>query len=234
MKLCFLVILLTFFSYGCGSFSTEAQIRLSTNATVGNANQADVKIKPKTIDISTVDFNNFTYPDFSGGKPDKTFTLKNGRSEKKAAQPEYYVRKTYYFDLTGDENDEAITQIMAEGCGVSCDPHSLFYVHTMENGSPKLVWQIATGVDELGGLKSVNFNLNEIVLESFGDCALENGWTKPNIDVRRNPKLKASNYTRFVFSLGEKGFTQTSRDILPLGAINFLEYRPQISFGKQQ
>jgi hypothetical protein len=235
MKLCFLVILLTFFSYGCGSFSTEAQIRLSANGKVANTNnnQANSKIKPKTVDVSTVDFNNFTYPDFTGGKVDKNFTLKNGKSEKKAGEPSYYARKTYYFDLTGDEKDEAITQIMAEGCQISCDPRSLFYVHTMENNQPKLLWKIATGVDELGGLKSVNFKVNEIVLESFGDCTLENWWTKPSIDVKKNPKLKASNYTRFVFSLVENGFTQTSRDIIPLGYTNFLEYRPQISFGKQ-
>ncbi|HVE55838.1 MAG TPA: hypothetical protein VNB22_03355 [Pyrinomonadaceae bacterium] len=234
MKLSLLVILLAAFSNGCGSFSTEAQIKLSTNGRIGNnnTNQANSKIKPKTVDISKVDFNNFTYPDFSGGKVDKNFTLKKGKSEKKAGEPNYYVRKTYYFDLTGDEKDEAITHIMAEGCQVSCDPRSLFYVHTMENDQPKLIWKVATGVDELGGLKSVHFKVNEIVLESFGECSLENWWTKPNIDVKNNPKLKAANYTRFVFSRGSDGFTQTSRDLLPLGYTNFLEYRPQINFGK--
>jgi len=232
MKLSFLVIFLAVFSYGCGSFTTEAQIKLSANTNVANTNQANSKIKPKTVDVSTVDFNNFTYPDFSGGTVGKSFTLKNGKSEKKAGEPNYYVRKIYYFDLTGDEQDEGITHIMAEGCQVSCDPRSLFYVHTMENNQPKLVWKIATGVDELGGLKSINFKVNEIVLESFGDCTLENWWTKPNIDVKNNPKLKAANYTRFVFSGDENGFTQKTRDILPLNSTNFLEYRPQISFGE--
>ncbi len=236
MKLCFLVILLTVFSYGCGNFSTKAQIRASSNGKVSNinaANQSNSKIKVKTAEISTIDFNNFTYPDFSGGAVEKTFTLKNGKSEKKVGVPGYYVRKTYYFDLTGDEKDEAVMQIMAEGCQVSCDPRSLFFVYTMENNQPKLLWKIATGVDELGGLKSVNFKVNEIILETFGDCSLENWRTKPIIDIKKNPKLKAANYTRFVFSLGADGFTQSAKDLLPLGYINFLEYRPQISFGKQ-
>ena len=233
MKISLLIIFLSVLSYGCGSFSTEAQIRASSNVTIGNTNQTNSNINSNTVDISTIDFKNFTYPDFFAGKPEKTFTLKNGKSEKIAGMPGYSLRKTYYFDLTGDDIDESVTQIMAEGCQISCDPHSLFFVYTLENNQPKLLWKIATGVDELGGLKSVNFQVNEIVLETFGDCSLENWRTKPLIDVKKNPKLKAANYTRFVFSRGADGFTQSAKDLLPLAETNFLEYRPQISFGKQ-
>lgn len=235
MKLFFLIILLTFFSNGCGSFSTKAQIRGSSNGKVisTNTNQANSKTKTNKPIFTAVDFQNFTYPDFVGGNTEKTFTVKNGKSEKKVGVPTYFVRKTYYFDLNGDEKDEAVTHIMAEGCQVSCDPRSLFYVYTMENNQPKLLWKIATGVDEFGGLKSVNFKVNEITLETFGDCSLENWWTKPVMDVIKNPQMKAANYTRFVFSLGANGFTQSAKDTLPLAETNFLEYRPQISFGKQ-
>ncbi len=233
MKLCLFVILLTVFSCGGGSFLTTAQIRTSSDGKVVNTNQSNSKTKVKTIDVSKIDFKNFTYPDFSGGTVEKTFTLKNGKSEKKVGAPSYYVRKTYYYDLTGDAKVEAVTHIMAESCQVSCDPRSLFYVYTMEKNQPKLLWKIATGMDEFGGLKTINFKVEEIILETFGDCSLENWWTKPVMDVKNNPQMKASNYTRFVFSLGANGFTQSNRDLLPLAATNFLKYRPQISFGKQ-
>jgi len=230
-------MLLTLFSYGCGSFSTKAQISASSNGRVSNtntANRTNSKTQPNKPIFSAVDFQNFNYPDFVGGNVEKTFTVKNGKSERKVGTPTYSVRRTYYFDLTGDEKDEAITHIMAEGCQVSCDPRSLFYVYTMENNQPKLLWKIATGVDGFGGLKSVNFKINEIILETFGDCSLENWWTKPIMDVKNNPQMKAFNYTRFVFSLGTDGFTPSGKDLLPLAQTNFLEYRPQISFGAQK
>lgn len=230
MKLLFLAIILSILAAGCNSLSTEAQIRASSNDTVSNKNQSS---RTNTLDISTVDFKNFSFPDPASGKTEKSFTLKNGVSGKKGVTPVFTLRKTYYFDITGDERDEAISHIIADGCQVGCESSQLFFVHTAEENKPKLLWKIAVSGDTTGGLKAVNFKVNEIVLEVFGESALDNWLVKSNIDLKKNPKLKTNNYTRFVFSGGENGFMPTDKDIIPLTTyIDFLEYRPQISFGK--
>ena len=118
-------------SLNCGSFSTKAQIRVNANGTVINSNSNNkpvVKLPP--IDIKKVDFKNFAYAELLTGTGDKNFILTNGqyRSKKSLSQRVYTLRKTYYFDITGDEKDEAITLILAEGCGDDCDSHNLFYV----------------------------------------------------------------------------------------------------------
>jgi hypothetical protein len=143
------------------------------------------------------------------------------------------LRKTYFFDLTGDAKDEAITHIVADGCQLGCNSSSLFYIHTAESNKPKLFWKIAIGGDVMGGLKSANFKAKEIVMEVFGDCTLSNSVITPNIDMKKNTNLKTTNYTRFVFSRTENGFTQTAREVLPLPSnMSVLDYRSQISFGE--
>lgn len=236
MKILFLIIFFSVFTVGCNNFSTKAQIRASNRGKIVNVNQntATTNIKTKAPDISRFDFKNFTFPDFSSVISEKTFTLINGASDQKDVFPKYRLRKTYYFDLTGDKKNEAVSHIIAEGCQMGCETSNLFYIHSEENKQLKLIWKIATGGNVLGGLKSVNFKANEIMFEVFGNCMVENQIIKPEVDLKKNPKLKTTNYTRFIFSGGETGFTQTAREVLPLATnIDFTEYRTQISFGQE-
>ena len=230
MKLFLLVCIFLLFAAGCGKFNTKAQIRASNTGSVktGNSNKTPV------LDISSVDFKNFTFPEFDGS-PEKTFTLKNGASENKNTSQKYTLRKTYYFDLTGDERDEAISHIIADGCRMGCESSSLFYIHTADGNQPKLLWKIATGGDALSGLRVVNFKLKTIILEAFGECWNDNGVIKPNVDLKKNAQLKTTSYTRFEFALGENGFMQRAKTILPLPAkTDIVRYRPQISFGEPE
>lgn len=232
MKLLFLGVALALVSSACGNFKTSAQISSSSNGKVANIKSNQTKPKIKTFEISTVDFRNFTYPYFTGDATEKTFTLKNGTTGKIAGTPQYTLRKTYYFDLTGDRQDEAITHIIADGCQMGCESSSLFYIHRAENNQPVLFWKLGIGGDTMGGLKSVNFNIDEIILEVFGECTANNGLVKAAIDLTQNPNLRISNYTRFVFKREANGYTQTERDVFPLSDTNLEDYRPQISFGK--
>lgn len=236
MKLLLLTIIPAIFSVGCGGFSSKAQIRESANGSVVNRKiiQTDNKTTPKTLDLSLVDFKNFTFPDFGNGNAAKTFTLKGGTSDKRAVFPKFNWRKTYLFELTGDDENEAVTHVIAEGCQMGCESSHLFYIYTADGKQPKLLWKFAVAGDVLGGLKAVNFKIDEIVLEAFGECSAENGLIKPNVDLEKNPKLKTSNYTRFVFTRDANGFAQTGKDILPLANTNLAEYRPQISFGEPE
>jgi hypothetical protein len=232
MKVFYLLIIFVVFASGCGVISSKAQIRTNANRTVSGS-RANQNTKTKTLDISTIDFKNFTFPFPGGGKAGNTLTLKNGISGKKEGSPGYSLRKTYYFDMTGDQKVEAVSHIMVDGCQLGCESSQLFYIYTVENDKLKLLWKIAVGGDTMGGLKAVNFKAHEIILETFGEGTLEDWLIRSNIDLKKNPTLKTSNYTRFVFSGGETDFTQTGKEILPLTTfIDFVEYRPQITFGE--
>jgi hypothetical protein len=235
MKILLLIIFLSILQSGCANISTDAQIRANGNGMVSNikSNQTNTNTKVNTLDISTVDFKNFSFPDFSGGPVPKTITLKNGTTDSRNGFPQYTLRKTYFFDLTGDVENEAVTHIIVDGCQIDCESNN-FYIHTADGNQPKLLWKIATGGDLLGGLKTASFKVNEIVLETFGECTIENSVIKPKIDPKKKPVPKTGLYTRFVFTRGENGFIQTGSDILPLPInTNIAEYRPQISFGEQ-
>jgi hypothetical protein len=224
-------ILLIFLPIIFACFSVSAQITATSDGKVTNTNQT----KPKAeIDIATIDFKNFTFPDLFTGKTVKTFTLKNGqyRNGKQSSERVFTLRKTYYFDITGDAKNEAITQIFAESCNINCESQSLFYVHTIVNNQPKLIWKIATGTNELCGLKSVSFKIKEIALESFGECAAEMDLIKPSVDSKK-PNNNAANFTRFTFLLKDGVFAATTKDISPLQEKFSVEYRPKIRFGEQ-
>jgi hypothetical protein len=232
MKLFCLVVIFSAFLFSCGVSSIKAQAT-ATGAVVTNK-QTNSDNKKNTLDLSGIDFKNFTYPVPNIVNLEKSFTLNNGKAGKKDGSPSFKLRKTYFFDLTGDKKDEAITHIIASGCQLGCESSSLFYIHTAENNQPKLIWKIAIGGDVMGGLRAASFKMNEIVLETFGDCLLDDWLIKPNIDLTKNPKLKTTSYTRFTFSQSGSGYAQTSKVVLPLSAsTNISDYRPQISFGEQ-
>lgn len=235
MRLILTCLFLSFFSFSCSNYSTEAQIRVDANGKVnGDSNQT----RQSVIDISTIDFQNFTYPDFYAKNEGKTFTLKNGEfvyvDEKQTDSRNYKLRKTYYFDITGDKKNEAITHIFAETGAESTDPQSVFFVHSIENRQPKLIWKIAAGKEELGGLKFVHFKNKEIILETFGNCSIKDWSIVASFDVKNVGKIENASFTRFVFTLENNAFVQTSREVLPLPKVNMMNYRPQILFGEQQ
>jgi hypothetical protein len=197
----------------------------------GNSKVADKKpSKKKTLDISKTDFKNFTYPVPSAFNSEKSFTLRNGVSVKVEGMSNFKLRKTYFFDLNGDGNDEAITHIQGDGCMLGCESSSLFFIFTPEENRARLLWKIAVGGGTMGGLKAASFTDEQIVIEAFADCALEGWLILPKVDVKTNPNLKTSSYTRFVFS-GDH-YTQSKRNVLPLtSTINLADFRPNISFG---
>jgi hypothetical protein len=234
VKLFLLVIIVIFFAAGSVEISAQSTGGASKTGAVvdGKSNKSTAKISSSVL--SRVDFKNFTFPDFNADKNSNTFTLKDGKAESTNNFPKYTLRKTYYFDLTGDKIDEAVTHIIADGCQMGCDSSNLFYIHTAdENKNPKLLWKIATGGNVLGGLKAAHFRDKEIVMEVFGDCFFENLVIKPDVDMKKNARLKTTSYTRFVFSLTGNGFTQTAREILPItDKIKTSENRSLITFGK--
>ena len=226
MRKFFPVLICCFFIFG--SISTTAQTTPS-----GKAEKKKPPVsKTKPFDISKADFQNLTYPVPLSSGGEATFTLRNGTAAKTENMPNFSLRKTYYFDLTGDGLEEAITHILADGCQMGCGNSSLFFIYTPVNNQPKLLWKIAVGGDTMGGLKAANFNVGEIILDTFGDCSLDGWLINPRVDVKTNPELKTKSYTRFVFTGGANGFTKKTKEIYPLTQnINFSQYTAMISFG---
>ena len=230
MKLFFRALIFPVLLFGAITI-TEAQ---KSSGTV--VNKPTDSQKPKnTSEISKFDFKNFTYPIPDIGMPEKSVTLKNGSQAAKNGLPNFKLRKTYYFDLTGDRADEAITQIIADGCQIGCESSSLFYVHTLENGKPALIWKIAIAGDIMGGLKSAHFNVKEFTIETFGDCTLDDWKIKTNLDLKNNQKIIAYHYSRFVFTYENGAFSSGTKILLPLeNNLNMAGYRPKISFGEPE
>ena len=214
-----------------GNISTTAQ----TNASANPEEKKLTVYKTKPFHISKTDFKNLTYPVPLSAGGEANFTLRNGTALKTADLPNFRLRKTYFYDLTGDGADEAITHILADGCQMGCGNSNLFFIHTPENDEPKLLWKIAVGGDTLGGLKAVNFNAGEIIVDIFGECSLDGWLINPRADVKTNPELKTTRYTRFIFTGDANGFMKKTKEILPLsGNIKFSQYKARINFGVKE
>src|SRR5215203_1495535 len=140
MKLFVMVVLFAFSLY-VGAAQTAAQA--STTGAVTSKSPAVPEPKKSFSEITKTDFKNFTFPIPIVGNLARAFTLNNGKSEKKEGLPNFRLRKTYYFDLIGDNQVEAISHIIVDGCQLGCESSSLFYIHKLENNQPKLIWKIA-------------------------------------------------------------------------------------------
>ena len=233
MKLFFPVVIFAIFALWTVAPMIGQSTTASKNGTVINKNQNTPETKKNASVISKTDFTNFTYPVPNIGKLEKSFSLKNGSSEEKDGLPNFTLRKTYYFDLTGDNEDEAITHILGGGCQMGCESSSLFYIYTLENNKPKLLWKIASAGERYGGLKAAHFRDNEVIIETFGDCSLEDWLIKTKLDLKRNPKLKTTLYSRFQFPFENGLFSSPTKMVLSLeNPLNPNNYRPQITFGK--
>lgn len=131
-------------------------------------NQAQTQFEHSTTPeekllIRKIDFKNFTYPDKTGKN---IFTLTNG--EEPFGQMKdiaFSLKGIEYADLTNDKQDEAIIHILVQyGAGSS----GLFYIYTLENNKPKILWYAESGYGAEGELKRVYAENNKLIVELFG------------------------------------------------------------------
>lgn len=189
-----------------------------------------VETNGKNVELRASDFKNYSFQSFTGTIP---IVLRNGKSQNAAPGVKYTLRKVYFFDLDGDGKDEAVAHIIANGCEPGCDSSSLFYIFTADGKRVKMLWKFAVGGDTLGGLKAVTFSDKKIILETFGNCAFENQITRPEVDLRTNPKLKTNDYTRFVFALEDNKYQLKDRTVLPWTRKSLVGYKSQIIFSNE-
>ena len=136
--------------------------------------------------LAKFDFKNYTYPLPRGWQnPDNSdITLKNGMlapvsadvtddmddEEKAEAKSLRRIGMSYlttkYMDLTGDGKDEALVVLKVETAG-SAIPQFV-YIYDWKDEKPELIWYFRTGDRADGGLKSMNVESGQFVVELFG------------------------------------------------------------------
>ncbi len=125
--------------------------------------------------IATFDFKNFKYPLPHGWQDvdSKEVELVDGKrpifmesDNKRERKIGLSYLTTKFFDITGDEQDEAIVILQVETGGASI-PH-LVYIFTWEKDSPKLIWYFRTGDRADGGLKNIYADDGKLVIELYG------------------------------------------------------------------
>ena len=120
--------------------------------------------------IRKIDFGNFTYP-YGSLSESPSFTLKDGSRPVKRDGEGIILERAAdlggatYGDLTGDSVEEAVVTISFLSGG-SWLPHNV-YVYTLQHGKPHLLWLIETGDRADRGLKQVDIDNGELVLELY-------------------------------------------------------------------
>ncbi|MBA2737718.1 MAG: hypothetical protein H0U50_13140 [Pyrinomonadaceae bacterium] len=114
--------------------------------------------------IRKIDFKNFTYTDKTGKN---IFTLTNGEEPfDQMKDIAFSLENIEYADLTNDKEDEAIIHISVQYGGGSS---GLFYVFTLENKNPKILWYGESGYGAEGELKKVYAENDKLIVEFFGN-----------------------------------------------------------------
>ncbi len=154
-----------------------------------------------------VDFDNFTYPSFH---LERNFRLKNGEAEIEKERWSASFGAVKYIDLTRDGKEDAIVELTETSVGGSSYTSFSYYIYTLHNEIPILLWKFSTGSESDCGLKQIQVNDRKIILEVFGTCSLHNMSSESYTG-----DMEASRFTRFVFGWSGKKFVQEKREVLP-------------------
>jgi hypothetical protein len=141
---------------------------------IPNLQAAIIEKGRKTSDspLGGFDFKSFKYPLPRGWQDSdgKEAELTNGTRPVEMTDEVGRIGLSYltttYFDATGDGNDEAVVILKIE-TGGSAIPH-LVYIYQWKNGGTELIWYFRTGDRADGGLKSIEAENGEVVVELFG------------------------------------------------------------------
>lgn len=118
--------------------------------------------------IGTFDFKNSTFPLPRGWEDidSKEVTLENGVREMTEDKIGMAYVTTKYFDITGDDVDEALV-ILKVSTGSITIPQ-IVYIYEWKDDAPNLLWYFRTGDRSDGGLKKLGTEGGKLVVELFG------------------------------------------------------------------
>lgn len=142
------------------------------------AELTDQRFTSTNTPLGTFDFKNFNYPLPRGWQnPDGSdIKLENGilapigpdaneqgKHERRIGMSHVVTK---FFDMTGDDVDEAIVILKIE-TGGSAIPQ-IVYVFEWKDDKPNLIWNFRTGDRSDGGLKDIRPEAGRVTLELFG------------------------------------------------------------------
>jgi hypothetical protein len=216
------------------------QLEASTTAQTGNSvsDTSGPPAKDKTTPSAfrEIDFKNSSYP-ISGTRP---IRLKSGKYEfthhKALGNGWLDFKDVKYFDLTADDNEEALVHLVLVSCGGSCDGGSdLFYVYSIQKNRLTLLWRIEMGSLAYGcGLRSLDVRKGAMTIEGFRVCKLR-GTVFETIDDSDAGagKFTAAEFTRFQFEVKGRKLTLKKHEVLPNPQPDVKNYQAKISIEKQ-
>jgi hypothetical protein len=176
------------------------------------------------------DFRNFSYPyQFSYEKKLKiTIPLSGGnyKYDFDGDRGWFNFLNVYFFDLTGDGDEEAIVALNHVSCGVSCDGGAyLFYAYELRNDRLKPIWRNETGGAAYGcGLKTFSVERKKIATELFGDCRGEKTVSY------KTGKFRVEGVTSKIFEYDSETFVAKKEEFSPSSEINVQNYKPEFNF----
>jgi len=181
--------------------------------------------------IRRVDFHNFTFHQFWGRRPIK---LKNGtlEFETKGCHTKYKLKGVNYFDLNGDRTEEALVHIQDfTACG-SSGVSDYYYIYTIRNGRPHLLWRFGTGSEGIAGLKDFKLAGRVLVFELFGKYRIV-GPKFVDAGKQAIGECCPDHYSRVTVSWDGKRFRQRSIKILPFPYDSIAEYYSAVGYPRR-
>ena len=181
--------------------------------------------------IRQIDFSSFTYPQFEGKTPVR---LKGGKLvfESEGCHTEYSLKGIEYVDFTDDGKEEALVHVEDfTACG-SSGVSDYYYVYTMRNNRPHLLWRFATGSEGLAGLKDFKIEGRELVFELFGQQRISG--TKPKAaGDNSGGECCPRHYTRIRVAWDGRRFRQKNMQTLPFPYQSITDYYLAIGFPRK-
>ncbi len=227
MRNTLLIVLILIFLSSCASSTNldkAAQQNLSTNR-VSESENATRILSKESVEVDAeklkeqgrqeeipaafkkIDFKNFTYPSFH---LERRVKLKNGEAESEKDRWSASFGAVKYVDLTNDGKEDAIVELSETSVGVSSSTSISYYIYTIRNAKPLLLWKFQTGSESDCGHKQIQINGKKIILEVFGTCSL-----KKMSSESYSGDMEATKFTRFIFGWNGKKFVQEKREVFP-------------------
>lgn len=180
--------------------------------------------------FSHVDFKNRSYGQYkfeSGEKFD--LTIRNGEFEYDLGAGKgrgwFFLKDTFFTDVTGDGKLDAIVWFTHVECEVSCDGgRALLYVFSVGRDQLKEIWRYETGPYAYGcGLKSLTVMNKQLVMQMFGRCSPPEWVTSGGRD-----KFMVSDTTILNFHFNGSRFVEGNSEFVSTRAREVKNYDAQI------
>jgi hypothetical protein len=160
--------------------------------------------------------------------------LKNGKLEfeSQGCHTEYKLKGVSYVDLTGDRNEEALVHVEDfTACG-SSGVSDYYYIYTIQNGRPRLLWRFGSGSEGLAGLKDFKLDGRVLVFELFGKYRIL-GSKYVDAGEQAIGECCPEHYSRVTVSWDGKRFRQRSAKIFPFPYKNITEYYNAVGYPRR-